>query len=61
MNRMNRLEYLQAVEETLGREIEESSREEEFVYEMFDDEVSYQMTAECLMTREDFRRIYGHA
>ena len=56
---MNRLEYIQAVEEFLGRDIEVSSDEEEYVYEMYDEEQSYQLTAESLMTRADFRRIYG--
>ena len=58
---MNKLEYIQAVEEFLGREIEASGSEEEYVYAMHDEEQSVQMTAECLMTREDHKRIYGAA
>ena len=58
---MNKLEYIQAVEEFLGRDIDPSSRDEEYIYEMYEDDQSVQMTAECLMTREDFKRVYGVA
>ena len=58
---MNKLEYIQAVEEFIGREIEASGSEEDYVYEMYDEEQSIQMTAECLMTKDDHKRIYGAA
>jgi hypothetical protein len=57
---MCQLEFLHAVQEFLGRDIEVDSADEKSVYEMYEEgDYTVQLAAELLMTPEDFAWVYG--